>query len=70
MNGWKVERKAIQFKVVHLYSLLRNFYEQNLLLGSLAQTIAEGALGSPGPDILMADTLNSYSDPSETSDTA
>lgn len=38
-----------------------------LLLGFLAQTISEGVLGSPAPDALMAITLNSYSDPSDTS---
>ena len=41
-----------------------------LLLGFFAHTIAEGGLGSPDPDSLIAATLNSYSDPSVTSLTA
>lgn len=41
-----------------------------LLLGFFAHTIAEGGLGSPAPDSLIAETLNSYSAPSVTSLTA
>lgn len=41
-----------------------------LLLGFFAHTIAEGGLGSPDPDSLIAETLNSYSAPSVTSFTA
>ncbi len=40
------------------------------LLGSLANTNSEGILDSPAPDMLMADTRNSYSSPSTTSFTA
>ena len=43
---------------------------EDLLLGFFAHTMAEGGLGSPAPDSLMADTLNSYSHPSVTSFTA
>lgn len=38
---------------------------QDLLLGFFAHTIADGGLGSPDPDSLIAVTLNSYSEPSE-----
>lgn len=38
-----------------------------LLLGFFAHTISEGGLGSPDPDSLIAETLNSYSAPSVTS---
>lgn len=41
-----------------------------LLFGSLANTNSEGGLGSPTPEMLMADTRNSYSMPSTTSLTA
>lgn len=41
-----------------------------LLFGSLANTNSEGGLGSPEPEILIADTRNSYSIPSTTSFTA
>ena len=41
-----------------------------LLIGSLAITVSHGILGSPAPDRLMADTLNSYAAPSKTSFTA
>lgn len=49
-----------------IMSYLRNY----LLFGSLANTNSEGWLGSPAPDMLMADTRNSYSIPSTTSFTA
>lgn len=42
----------------------------DLLIGSLAITVSHGMLGSPAPDRLMADTLNSYAAPSKTSVTA
>lgn len=42
----------------------------NLLIGSLAITVSHGMLGSPAPDRLTADTLNSYAAPSNTSLTA
>lgn len=48
------------------YIIISYYYTHNLLLEFLAQTITEGWLGSPAPDALMADTLNSYSDPSDT----
>lgn len=41
-----------------------------LLIGSLAITVSHGILGSPAPDRLIADTLNSYAAPSKTSFTA
>ncbi len=41
-----------------------------LLIGSLAITVSHGTLGSPAPDRLIADTLNSYAAPSKTSFTA
>lgn len=41
-----------------------------LLIGSLAITVSQGILGSPPPDRLIADTLNSYAAPSKTSFTA
>lgn len=37
------------------------------LFGSLAKTNSEGGLGSPEPEMLIADTRNSYSIPSTTS---
>lgn len=40
------------------------------LIGSLAITVSHGILGSPAPDRLIADTLNSYAAPSNTSFTA
>lgn len=43
---------------------------QDLLLGFFAHTIADGGLGSPDPDSLIAVTLNSYSEPSVISLTA
>ncbi len=36
MNGWKVDRKTRCSKLYILYSLLRNYYDQNLLLGGSA----------------------------------
>lgn len=42
----------------------------HLLLGSLANTNSDGVLNSPAPELLMADTRNSYSMPSTTSLTA
>lgn len=41
-----------------------------LLFGSLAITVSDGRLGSPAPDRLIADTLNTYAAPSNTSFTA
>lgn len=41
-----------------------------LLIGSLAITVSHGMLGSPAPDRLIAETLNSYTAPSKTSFTA
>ena len=38
-----------------------------LLIGSLAITVSDGKPGSPAPDRLIADTLNSYAAPSKTS---
>lgn len=40
------------------------------LFGSRANTNSEGGLGSPEPEMLIADTRNSYSIPSTTSFTA
>lgn len=42
----------------------------NSLFGSRANTNSEGGLGSPEPEMLIADTRNSYSIPSTTSFTA
>lgn len=41
-----------------------------LRIGSLAVTVSQGILGTPAPDMLMADTLNSYDAPSKMSFTA
>lgn len=41
-----------------------------LLIGSLAIIVSHGILGSPAPDRLIAETLNSYAAPSNTSFTA
>lgn len=46
------------------------FLNIHLLLGSLANTNSDGVLNSPGPELLIADTRNSYSIPSTTSLTA
>lgn len=46
---------------------ISNFH---LLLGSLANTNSDGVLNSPAPEVLIADTRNSYSIPSTTSLTA
>lgn len=42
----------------------------SLLIGSRAITVSHGMLGSPVPDRLTADTLNSYAAPSNTPFTA
>lgn len=45
-------------------SLILNNGSYDSLLGFFAHTIADGGLGSPAPDSLIAETLNSYSAPS------
>lgn len=49
---------------------IQEFSVTGLLIGSLAITVSQGILGSPAPDRLIADTLNSYAAPSKTSFTA